>query len=108
MGTATTNPRPTIDDFIPGCPYSPGAVAAFLGLTPETVRNMIADGRIKARRLNPMAGRESTSRYLIDGAEVRRYYGVDVAAPVKLPKPGDDLKRAKKARQELDKLAAAS
>jgi len=107
--TTVSDPKQlTIRDFLPGSPYQVGAVARFLKCTTETVRNMIADGRLKAVRTNPFAANAgASSHYLIDGAEIRRYYGCQLLEQDRkaaVPRPGSAEKRAAKRLRELEKI----
>lgn len=65
-----TTPK-TIHDFLPGKPYTVAEVAGFLRCTSQTVRHMIADGRLKS-----VVVAKPKVRHRIDGAEVRKYYGI--------------------------------
>jgi len=108
--TTVTDPKQlTIRDFLPGSPYQVGAVARFLKVTTQTVRDMIADGRLKAVRTNSGVGAQSgvCSHHLIDGAEIRRYYGCQLLEQDRkaaVPRPGSAEKRAAKRLRELEKI----
>lgn len=104
-------PRPTVFDFVPGTPYTVGAVASLFGRSHQWVRDRIAAGDIRALKPNSFAGRPAKAsgkgeHYLIDGEEVRRYYGAELliaerreVGPAKLP--GDLSKHAAKRLKEL-------
>ena len=96
----------TIHDFLVGKPYSVTAVARFLGRSSETIRNMIRDGRLTAVQTNASGGGAmARPHYLIDGGEVRRYYGAQLldedfrTAPI--ADADDAEKRAAKAPTRL-------
>ena len=87
-------------------------VAAFFGVSDQTIRRWIQSGRLKATRLNPFHQRvpEPKALYRIDGGEIRRCYGASLleqdrrSAPV--PKLGDVKKRVAKRLKELELLGA--
>ena len=99
--------RVTIHDFQPGAVYSVGVVALFFGKSAETIRTWIAAGKLKAVRTNPLQthGPEQRTFYLIDGNEVRRFFGAgELAADARKPQPV--LESAKKrAAKRLKQLA---